>query len=62
YSLLRNPGAVYNYGTSYFGGANEPGNFTGMALTPSNNGYWLLKKDGAIYTYGDAPYKGGANP
>lgn len=63
YYLVRGNGAVYTYGSvTYRGGANEPGQFAGIATGPStSNGYFLLKKDGALYTYGDAGYHGGAN-
>ncbi|MFT5531552.1 MAG: hypothetical protein ACI91O_001579, partial [Candidatus Poriferisodalaceae bacterium] len=35
---------------------NQP--ITGMAATPTGNGYWLVASDGGIFTFGDAGYHG----
>lgn len=35
---------------------------TGLASTPSGNGYWLSTQAGSTYTFGDAEYLGDPHP
>jgi hypothetical protein len=53
---------VFAHGSARFLGStgaihlNQP--ITGMAATPSGNGYWLVASDGGIFAFGDAGFYG----
>ncbi len=55
------PGAAIAFGQSPSVGS--PGTVSrapvvGLAITPSNHGYWVVAADGGVFTYGDAGFFG----
>ena len=62
YWLVNSAGKVTAHGTTFYGDAHSlslAAPITGMAATPSGNGYYLVGQDGGVFTYGDAVYHGG---
>ncbi len=61
YDLVAADGAVFAFGTSFYGSMggrplDEP--MVGMASTSDGKGYWLVAKDGGVFAFGDAPFLG----
>lgn len=52
------PGAVTSFGDAAHFGAATGNKVTGMARTPSGNGYWQVTNTGAVFAFGDAPFHG----
>lgn len=52
-------GGVFTLGNARFYGSmgahplNQP--VTGVAITPSQKGYWLVGADSGVFSFGDAP-------
>lgn len=62
YTITTRDGSIYNFGSTYRGGANQLGHINGpiiaLAATPGVAGYWQLGSDGGVYGYGDAKFVG----
>ena len=54
-----NPATAYTDYEWFTVTATPPASFSGMATTPSGNGYWLAESTGGVRNYGDAHYSGG---
>jgi hypothetical protein len=58
--FVRANGSVSGFGATFGGAQDLPLTqpITGMAATPTGNGYWLVAGDGGIFTFGDARFYG----
>jgi hypothetical protein len=58
------PNSVGAFGDAPAGTGSIPDGqpLTGVAATPSGNGYWVIAGDGGVFTYGDARFFGSAAP
>jgi hypothetical protein len=61
YWIVGTNGAVYQFGTTNFGGmqnAQLKAPIVGGAATPDGLGYWMVGSDGGIFSFGDASFYG----
>src|SRR5260221_11004433 len=54
-------GTVISFGDAPIAGSPGPSTnapVVGVAMSPSNHGYWVATADGGVFTYGDAGFYG----